>query len=551
MMPRIVILAGALLLGLGGTAAQQSEATRLRAFRKEFVSTKKRPKSASYRLEALRHLEGLDSPKVAQTLVRAFVAVETDVITVLEPYTERAAAIEKILRDAGAEFEPRPLLDSRIHQRLGELRKTQAEERARLDGLRALQSGIADRLRKLRKRESVTWLLSHVVGDAKRSLPLKIVVAGAVGQRQAGMLTEVKAALARAHKPNDLMALLLAIRTMGTLARPLGPDLAKYVTHKNAEVRERAAAAVAAIHYFAAIPAVIDALAKASGRAQRHIGLALEDMTGQKLGSTVVSWRGWWEREGKAFVAGGGKSRRRRRAGGMFAPVSQERRDATGEYYFGLPNEGTSVLYIIDASGSMKQPVTWASRPGGGGITVAAGAEKKKGAWAKTRLEACKRELVRALGQLRRNQTFNVIWFSELAHRWRPKMQAALPSLIADARAWVERLQPLGTTNIHDALQLGFSMVKGRGIYDRAYRGAFGLDTVFLLTDGSPTLPSGKLDDTEKILRAVRHWNPLKRVTIHTIAIGSENLDVRFLKRLAAENGGVFQHYTDSGKKRR
>jgi hypothetical protein len=76
----------------------------------------------------------------------------------------------------------------------------------------------------------------------------------------------------------------------------------------------------------------------------------------------------------------------------------------------------------------------------------------------------------------------------------------------------------------------------GLGARDKNYE--LGADTIFLLSDGSPTTPDGQLDDWEKIIRAVREWNKLKRVVIHTIGIGGHN--VAFMSTLASENGGTY-----------
>ena len=61
-------------------------------------------------------------------------------------------------------------------------------------------------------------------------------------------------------------------------------------------------------------------------------------------------------------------------------------------------------------------------------------------------------------------------------------------------------------------------------------------------TDGAPTTPDGDLDSTAKILLAVREWNPLNLVTIHTIGIGGE-LNGEFLRELASQNGGEYQEH--------
>ena len=49
---------------------------------------------------------------------------------------------------------------------------------------------------------------------------------------------------------------------------------------------------------------------------------------------------------------------------------------------------------------------------------------------------------------------------------------------------------------------------------------------------------SKALDDWEKIIRASREWNRLKRIKVHTIGIGGHN--VAFMSRLASENGGTY-----------
>ena len=66
-------------------------------------------------------------------------------------------------------------------------------------------------------------------------------------------------------------------------------------------------------------------------------------------------------------------------------------------------------------------------------------------------------------------------------------------------------------------------------------------DTIFLLTDGSPTTPNGKNADTKKILEAARLWNSLGHITIHTVGIG-DKLNVGFLSQLAEEHNGRFIH---------
>ena len=117
-------------------------------------------------------------------------------------------------------------------------------------------------------------------------------------------------------------------------------------------------------------------------------------------------------------------------------------------------------------------------------------------------------------------------------------MEKMVPSNAAmkkEVEAWIKGLSAASSTNIYDALDSAFR-VAGMGARDRHYD--LGADTIFLLSDGSPTKPDGTADDWEKILRAVNEWNRLKRVVVHTIGIGGHN--AAFMSRLARENGGTY-----------
>jgi hypothetical protein len=102
-------------------------------------------------------------------------------------------------------------------------------------------------------------------------------------------------------------------------------------------------------------------------------------------------------------------------------------------------------------------------------------------------------------------------------------MERATPKNVARARKWVEQLPLRLQTNVHDALELAF-VLAGRGARDRYYPSA--VDTIFFLSDGAPTRPGAdngrrmQADDPRQILSAVRRWNALGRVVVHTIALG-------------------------------
>ena len=94
---------------------------------------------------------------------------------------------------------------------------------------------------------------------------------------------------------------------------------------------------------------------------------------------------------------------------------------------------GKRVAFIVDTSGSME-------------------GEK---------IEATRRALDLCLQKLGEDDLFSITSFGGYAEAWKPKMVSASSSNIAEARAWVKKLEPLGGTNIEEALDVGFSTASG------------------------------------------------------------------------------------------
>ena len=130
----------------------------------------------------------------------------------------------------------------------------------------------------------------------------------------------------------------------------------------------------------------------------------------------------------------------------------------------------------------------------------------------------------------------------------------ATPDNIEAGIAWIDALELEFETNVYDALELAF-LLAGRGVDDRYYDS--NVDTIFFLSDGAPTIPKYnqrgiRRDDPGQILQAVRRWNALYRVTVHTIGIGLRGgrrggrgrnqqngaSPIVFLQRLAEQNQG-------------
>jgi len=492
----------------------QDDPRAISAFKKAFAAPKaKKPgQPVAAKKTALQATEGLDSGKVAAALVTGWQGLAAELAALDEQrgaYREEMAAIVKGQEAVEKRTFPRPQFD-----RFNALKPLIAKLRTQCDSLRELQLELGDRIADLRRRDSVLYLLKKVTGNKKADLPLRLAAGRAIGGAADEVIEELAAAIARARKAPEQIVLLDALALAGKAAKVHATPAIKLLSSKEEAVAERAALALAKIAVPEAVGPMIQLLSRSSGQMKPRVAAALEVLTGEQHGDNIGAWLAWWKVEGPGFRSSG-------RALGKGTPSHREK--TNDNYYFGIPQaDSKSILYVIDCSGSMRAPV---KMKGGTGDT--------------TRMEACKAELIRGIGRLQPKQTFAILWYNDLPHFWEEKMLPASKANIERAQDFVQGLTHASSTNIHDSLELGFGLA-GRGVYDKYY--GTELDTIFLLTDGSPTKPDGGLDSTEKILVAVRTWNPLKRVTIHSIGIG-QNLNEGFLRQLASENGGEFKRF--------
>ena len=218
----------------------------------------------------------------------------------------------------------------------------------------------------------------------------------------------------------------------------------------------------------------------------------LRAISGRDLDYDVSAWRRWL----------------RDKAAGVSA-----KREYSVVRYFGHAIVSQNLCFIVDLSGSMGKP------------------KSVKG----TRLTIARRELIRAVEGLPEKTRFNIIVFASSVRLWKPKGAVnATPKAVQEAKRWIfGRFRARGQTSTYAALEAAFNADEE-------------LDTIFLLSDGNPSV--GDYESRTGVLHAMyaRNWD--RQVTIHTIALslseilrqGKEGEDwgEKFMKRLAAANGG-------------
>ena len=347
----------------------------------------------------------------------------------------------------------------------------------------------------------------NAAGLRDKSWRVRETVARALGEMRAKAAVDPLIKLLGDRQMSVREASLTSLGQIG--AREALPDIVGALKDEAWQIRAAAVRALGEMDVREAVGPLIEALEKEEGRLQKDIADVLEKLTGQSFGVVADAWRRWWEAN--------------RGAGdGAFKPGGGGRRGDGGVSYYGITTYSNRIVYILDVSGSMSRAHENPDREAEKGETV--------------KVEAAKRELIRSLRSIPSKGAFTIIVYNDLIKVWKPKLIPASAGNKKEAEAFITGLNAASSTNIYGAMEAVFNLA-GMGASDKHY--ALGADTVFLLTDGSPTKPSGEMDSTEKILVACREWNRLKRVTIHCIGIGRSH-NGGFLRSLASEHGGKY-----------
>ncbi|XP_010981129.3 inter-alpha-trypsin inhibitor heavy chain H2 [Camelus dromedarius] len=165
-----------------------------------------------------------------------------------------------------------------------------------------------------------------------------------------------------------------------------------------------------------------------------------------------------------------------------------------------------NILFVIDVSGSM-----W-------GVKM------------KQTVEAMKT----ILDDLRTEDQFSVVDFNHNVRTWRNDLVSATKTQIADAKNYIEKIQPSGGTNINEALLRAIFILNEANNLGLLDPNAVSL--IILVSDGDPTVGELKLSKIQKNVRD----NIGDNISLFSLGIGFD-VDYDFLKRLSNENRGIAQ----------
>lgn len=461
------------------------------------------------RVEAVLALEDVESVEVVKVLLPVLRDPEPDVV--------RAA-----VRILGG-FETRPPVE-RILTALEE--KKDAAIRAGL--LRAVAGGKYPGF-----AEPLLACLEDSAWDVRRRALQALAATGD------GSAVETMVECCEDREPAVQCAALEALATLES--ERVVPPAIELLGHGVWQVRASAIHALGGVRRVESIGPLIDRMAEEEGRLIEDIAQALGEITGREFGRRLDAWQRFWESYGERFVIPTDEELRRLRERQAERKLQYE--PPPGEVtYHGVETPSRSILFVIDVSGSMEQEVVDKERFRDGEYPSF------------ERIDIVKTELMRTVEGLDSYVKFNILSFATDVKAWKKSLVGANVLNKSSAATWLGRLEALGGASKTDLARAGLTgsanLEAGRTNTYGALMHALGVgtakrkpqsytvavDTIFFLSDGDPS--AGEYVDTRDILREVREANELRKVVIHTLAIGE--FQRGFMRQLASENGGVF-----------
>jgi hypothetical protein len=258
---------------------------------------------------------------------------------------------------------------------------------------------------------------------------------------------------------------------------------------KNFAYRRAVTQGLIRVRQIDAVSELVAMLTSAQGEVRSDIIRNLTALSGEQPGPDPMQWANWWKAN-KATFKFPDPAKPLLAAKPKAAPQG-------GASYYGLPL-ANRVVFIMDTSNSMRG----------------------------ARIEAAKRELIKAITELPESTEFGVLVFNARTTAWQAKLVPAT-SENKDAACRFVYAQDLGpATASYDALEAGLT---------------FDAEAIYFLTDGAPY--GGKVTQPAQIVTLISKLNRLRRMTINSIGIGvgaDGNVFDAFLKALANNNYGQY-----------
>ncbi|MFH0944964.1 MAG: HEAT repeat domain-containing protein [Planctomycetota bacterium] len=385
--------------------------------------------------------------------------------------------------------------------------------------------------------EPITDLLREKDADLLRACCM------ALGRLQATGAVEGIVKLLESGEPTVQIA---AIDALGEIRDPsANAAVLARLEDRKWQVRVAVVGALAKLRQKESVQPLIDLLRTEKGRLIDDTLATLVSLTTFDLGNHPDKWQEVWDRVKDRFEVPSEADIQKAREN--FEKALLRYTPGTDDFA-GIPTRSKRILYVIDISGSMEDPLLDREKFVLEGRTYSAF----------IKIEVVKHELVRTLENLDDTVFFNVIAFATQVKPWKKRGLVQANILNRKAAAdWVSRLQAIGGQSQSLKRQAGLSLSAGGGMgktntydvlmtaldakaADSGYDTDLGspVDTIFFLSDGDPT--AGPITEIDRILLEVRRVNALRKIKIHTINIGKNTRGKLMMRDLARQNDGVF-----------
>ena len=463
----------------------------------------------------LREIASWDSAEAAEKLLSAFLKA----VRQLESHDAQETRLTRRLDEIGMKFVGAYSRNPNSQEAVALARQYTAARReyeALLDQIAFQEAGveaILDTLGRFRSAEAVEAIVRQTQGAY--SLRYRARLIETLGRnRTATALRGLLEVLATKPKDVECLAATRALGALGEPAPEAAAALRESLAAEHRQVRTAAAEAIAALGIRDLTAAILEALKISRGRCAADLNEALKKLTGVDKHGNYDAWKAWWDRNREAFLAG------------AYRPEPLEKAGSAGTTtFYGIPVISDAVAFVLDVSGSMWQPASWKPSPEEGappGLRLAGD----------LKIHVLQYELKKTLLKLPEGALVCLIFFDSNLHLYGGgpvRLTAARRKSMAD---FVDSLQQGTMTNLWAA------MVKALSYAGDAQAPSLrkdGIDTIYVLTDGVPTMG---VTEAPRFLNRFAALNRFTDVRVHAVQIGADAEARALLKPLAERTGG-------------
>lgn len=523
------------LLLLTTSASAEIDEKAWKSARKEANKLMSMPGELAWKQKVLHRIGDDDSERAAETLVKwALASLRLESRTLrpeLDKAEEKFAKLVKLLMKA---YDKMPPTNADHRSGYDALKKIRDAALAAYEAEKATQASIAHAFSRMSSTGAIQFLLDkgeHKVAKKKGAGAMVMgVLKSYLRQPQDRVLSRLRARLKNKSQPEARILILNWIAEKQVM--DAFNDVVGALKGPERAVSRSAVFTLEVLDDPRCVKPLIAALAKADGLLLEDIEDTLHNFTGRSFEGSHSVWSKWWSEEGESWLSTESTKRHGKRQ-------TSSHKGGTTSFY-GVETKSKRIVFVLDRSGSMKSPASEESRKPKPTGPVTGGPKKGDGEKPEitgdTKIEVAKNQLAWSVKHLQKDVRFNVVFYSSKVDVWKtpPEMLPATPKFKSDATDWFMKIGPEGSTRTFDALIKALDYAATEG----------GADTIFLLSDGAPTIVGGAQALTGEALEAeygaFKEKNKIYKCVVHTIGVGPHH-NRQLMQRIARETGGTYQ----------